>query len=105
MTNKDFYELLEIMHKEETEIMVSKGKEYTVSSDDKLENFKTGAKVYGVDPKVVLGIFMDKHMASIRNYIKTGVEASTEPIEGRIMDARNYLALLRGLITEQKGTK
>lgn len=102
MDNKTFYEMLQKMHKEEVETMVSKGKEYTVSSDDKLENFKAGAKSYGVDPKIILGIFLDKHLASIRNYIKTNREFSTESIEGRIMDARNYLALLRGLITEQK---
>jgi hypothetical protein len=40
-------------------------------------------------------------MDSIRNYVLSGVEASDEPIMGRIQDARNYLLLLGGIISEQ----
>jgi hypothetical protein len=41
-------------------------------------------------------------MDSIRNYTLHGIEASDESIEGRIMDARNYLLLLGGIIKENK---
>jgi len=47
-------------------------------------------------------IYLLKHMDSIRNYTLHGIEASDESIEGRIMDARNYLLLLGGIIKENK---
>ena len=53
-------------------------------------------------PEVVAMIYLLKHIDSIRNYVLHGKEASDEPIFGRIMDARNYLALLGGLIRERK---
>jgi hypothetical protein len=47
-------------------------------------------------------IYLLKHMDSIRNYVLTGKESSTETIMGRIQDARNYLLLLGGVIEEEK---
>ncbi len=102
MTNNDFYQLLKQMNEEEEKTMVSKGKEYTIGSDDKLANFKQVAKDTGLTPMQVWAVYFLKHIASICNYVKDGREASNEPISGRIMDARNYLALLRGLIEEDK---
>lgn len=104
MTNKEFYELLKQMVEREEVTMVSKGKEYTVGSDDKLENFKMVAKQSGLDPIKVWFVYASKHWASICNYVKDGIEASNEPIDGRIMDMRNYLALLQGIIEEKRNT-
>jgi len=105
MKTKDFYVLLKQMVKDEETIMIGKGKEYTIGSDDKLQNFKDVGKASNLDPMKVWQVYFMKHVASIYNYIKDGVEASDEPIEGRIKDARNYLALLVGLIKEQKDLK
>lgn len=102
MTNDEFYKLFEKMHSDEESVMISKGREYTIGSDDKLQNFKDVARQTGLKPIQVWSVYFLKHIASIQNYVKDGVEASNEPIEGRIMDARNYLALLAGLIKEQK---
>lgn len=102
MTNKEFYELLTGMTKEEEQTMISKGKEYTMSSDDKLKNFKLVGDMLGISPLKVAAIYWLKHIFSIINYIKTGTVSSSEPIEGRIMDARNYLALIRGIIEEKE---
>jgi hypothetical protein len=52
---------------------------------------------------IVAMVFLLKHMDSIRNYILNGVEASDEPISGRIRDARNYLMLLHAILLESKG--
>jgi len=101
VTTDTFYELFESMHHAELDTMVKKGKEYTIGSDDKLANFKMVAKVTGITPMKVWQVYFMKHIASINNYVKDGIEASNEPIEGRIMDARNYLALLAGLIREK----
>lgn len=102
MTNNDFYIMLKKMVAEEETVMVSKGKEYTIGSDDKLKNFKDVAQRLGLHPMQVWSVYFHKHIASIDNYIKDGIEASNEGIEGRIMDARNYLALLAGLVSEHK---
>jgi hypothetical protein len=54
----------------------------------------------GIDSKAVLLIYLLKHIDSITKYVKTGASKS-ESIESRIMDARVYLSLLRGLIEEE----
>jgi hypothetical protein len=41
-------------------------------------------------------------MDSIRYYVLHGKEASDEKIEGRILDAVNYLVLLYGIIYEKE---
>ena len=98
----DFIKWAESMQKEEHRIMLDKGKEYTVSDEDKFKNFKSIGERLNLAPKIVVMIYLLKHMDSIRNYVLTGKESSTETIMGRIQDARNYLLLLGGVIEEEK---
>ena len=84
------------------DLLINKGREYTVSNDDVLTNFKSGSDI-GVTSIQKLWIFLDKHLCSIKNYVKEGRPFSNEPIEGRIDDAICYLFLLRCLIKDQKG--
>ena len=49
-----------------------------------------------------LMVYLLKHIDSIRYYILHGTEASDEKIEGRILDAVNYLVLLYGMIYEKE---
>ena len=102
MKVKEFFDWAKSVQKKENEIMFVKGKEYTVSDKDKFKNFKSIAERMGTTPKKVAMIYLLKHMDSIRNYTLHGIESSNEPIEGRIMDARNYLLLLGGIIKENK---
>ncbi len=99
MTFEEFDKLLLKMSAEENNIRNTKAVEYT--QGDRLDNFKRIAVELGITPQQVLWVYLKKHMDSIANYIKTGAVLS-EPIEGRIMDARVYLSLLRGLIEEEK---
>jgi hypothetical protein len=99
MTFEEFDKLLDKMHQEETQIAATKGKEYT--QGDRLDNFKRIAKEIGVSPKKVLYVYLKKHLDSIASYIKSE-KVLSESIEGRILDARVYLSLLRGLIEEEK---
>lgn len=101
----DFLEWLDILVQAERNLMVDKGQEYTVSDDDKFKNFKSLAERMHTTPEAIALIYLLKHMDSIRNYVLHGKEASNEPIFGRIMDARNYLALLGGIIKERKNTE
>jgi hypothetical protein len=104
MNYKDASKLMEKMFKEERAVSNAKGKEYT-QGQDRLDNFKRIAKEMGLDPKVVLYVYMKKHLDSITSFIKNNKTFSTEAIEGRIMDARVYLFLLRCIIEEERAEK
>lgn len=90
----------ESMTEDLKDLLTNKGREYA-GDYDALGNFKTGGDI-GVTPNQKLWIFLDKHLSSVKSYIKHGKEFSNEPIEGRINDAINYLFLLRCLIVEEK---
>jgi hypothetical protein len=100
MNVPDFIEWAEEIQSRENKIMLLKGEEYTVSDEDKFKNFKSIADRTDSTAEKVALIYLLKHMDSIRNYVLHGKEASDEPIMGRIMDARNYLLLLGGIINE-----
>jgi len=101
----EFIEWAEEVQSRENKIMLLKGEEYTVSDEDKFKNFKSIAdRTESTAEKVAL-IYLLKHMDSIRNYVLHGKEASDEPIMGRIMDARNYLLLLGGIIEESSNNQ
>jgi hypothetical protein len=100
MKHSQLLEVNQDMLKLAEHIRLSKNKEYS-SEADALANFKKASAEYGVDPQVVLGIFMDKHLASIRTHIhvrQLGLEPKgTEPFRERIADAINYLLFLDAL--------
>lgn len=100
MKVNDFIKWAESVQKEENRLMITKGEEYTVSDEDKFKNFKSIADRMKMSPEQIALIYLLKHMDSIRNYVLHGKESSDEPIMGRIMDARNYLLLLGGIIEE-----
>jgi len=105
MKVKDFIKWAESVQEEENRIMLTKGEEYTVSDEDKFKNFKSIADRMKSAPEEVAMVYLLKHMDSIRNYVLHGTESSDEPIMGRIMDARNYLLLLGGIIEERMERK
>jgi len=104
MLEKDFLDMLSIMEEKEHSIMGTKGMEYTQGDlqKDRLANFyRLGAEL-GLDPKMILWVYLKKHLDSIVCFIKQNKEYSEEGIEGRIHDARNYLVLLNGIIKQQR---
>lgn len=70
-----------------------KGQDYRRGSDLVHQNFVNVSDNVGVEPIVVLCIYMQKHFDAIRNYIKTGGQSESEPIRERIKDAINYIVL------------
>ena len=82
-------------------VLTAKGVEYTRGEDDSNSNFKRVGKAIGIDPERIAWVYTLKHIDSISHYIKTG-NAGTEPIEGRIGDAINYLLILASLIKEKE---
>ena len=102
---EDFEKLLDKMIEEERGMRATKGKDYTVG-DDRLNNFREIAEDmtaagFPIGMKQVIWIYFYKHIQSIRRYVCTG-KISSEPIEGRILDARVYLSLLRAVVEEEK---
>ena len=87
-------------------LTASKGEEYARSDDDQLANFKRQAVEFGMMPEKILGVYLNKHLDSIKIYIKhkspDSVYALAEPIEGRIDDAILYLLLLKAMVVEEK---
>lgn len=104
MTQDEFNNYTNDIRKAESNLRVTKGAEYAPDHDDVLSNFKV---IAGYLPKTVRSIdvcsvYFMKHILSILDYLHTGNSRSTESIQSRIQDARNYLLLLGALIHEQK---
>lgn len=82
--------------------LYEKGEEYATEDGDVNGNFKRVAEEQGLPVLQVWNTFFQKHLDSIRNYIKNPDRPQTEPIEDRIADAINYLLILRCLIEESE---
>jgi hypothetical protein len=82
-----------------------KGGEYA-SDDDRLANFKEAGKRLSTLPEQVLLVYLDKHYASICNFVRDLAAHRTrprsEPIEGRVDDMIIYLLLFKALLEERK---
>lgn len=70
-------------------------------SGDTLGNFKNAAETAGVTKFQAWLVFFRKHGMAIEKFCRTGVVTS-EPIEGRITDAINYLVFLRAMVKEER---
>jgi hypothetical protein len=110
MNNEQFVKDTEEFFKQCIEIMNKKGAEYS-GSEDKFANFKRLAAKYGVPIEEIWGIYFSKHIDSIDSFVRkrrkgygiSFIESNlSEPITGRIMDAINYLAILKGIIDESR---
>lgn len=103
MNHTDFLVLLKKVQEETVGLLESKGHEYA-GSHDRLANFKRGAEDLGIKPTSILWVYFKKHIDSLSTFVRTieqgGTPRLSEPIEGRINDAINYLILLRGLIED-----
>tara|TARA_R100000805_G_C3608507_1_gene108983 strand:+ start:1130 stop:1459 length:330 start_codon:yes stop_codon:yes gene_type:complete len=102
MLVNDFFIWAQEQSDKELKIMKDKGFEYTINDKDKLKNFKHIGERMKLRPEQVAMVYLLKHMDSVTNYVNEGIEASDEPIEGRLMDIRNYCLLLGALIKEQR---
>lgn len=99
MKKSDFKALMEATFEVVRGLAGTKGEEYA-RDEDQLKNFKRSGDEAGILPEQTWVVFFNKHIDSIKHYIKTG-HRSSEPIEGRIDDAILYLLLLKGLLVEK----
>ena len=87
-------------------LTASKGEEYSRSDTDQLANFRRQGAELGVEPESIIGVYLNKHLDSIKTYIRMktakSVPQMSEPIEGRIDDAILYLLLLKASVVDQQ---
>ena len=80
-------------------VLATKGRDYT-QGEGRLKNFYRNGERLGIPARQVLGIYLNKHLDAIETFIKRG-QVESEPIEGRIVDAVNYLLLLAKMVREE----
>ena len=101
MRAEEFNMILESTYNTLIKLTKTKGDEYKEQNIDQLYNFKKQGSDVGVDPRVVLRIFMDKHYSSITSYIKSVQNGKPNPLSeslnSRIDDMILYLILLKCL--------
>lgn len=98
MTKSEFRTLLSKTFADLEALTALKGEEYS-GSDDQLANFKRNAEQTGASVLLVWYIYFNKHIDSIRNFIRSG-DVLSEPITSRIDDAMLYLLLLKAIVKE-----
>jgi hypothetical protein len=101
MTNEEFTNIVTELRVKQDELILKKGHDYTVGNQDRLFNFKWVAGIVGITPEQCALVYMLKHVLAIATSVKFGHTASDEPLEGRFLDATNYLLLLKGIIDER----
>lgn len=91
-------------------ILNAKGPEYT-RRNNKLAhaNMEKVGEFINLSPLQVWQVYFVKHIEAIFNYIECHVNEIpmplSEPIEGRIYDAQNYLELLHAMINDIEEAK
>lgn len=98
MTQRDFDTHFEQFTADQRDTLTAKGKDYA-PGDDKFANFKNVAAMLGVPVVTVAMVYFLKHVESLCTYAKTG-KATSEPIQGRLLDAANYAAIMSGIVRE-----
>lgn len=114
MKQKQFEQELAEVIQECTSMLTKKGREYQATEIDGIEvfqNFINVGNTLGLNKEDVLFVYFEKHIHSISKFLmdlRSGKSLSeiennmTEPINGRIVDAINYLLLLNSMINERR---
>jgi len=104
LNNEDFRLFFDKLVEQELLLIESKGIEYS-GEGDRFRNFKRIGNELDISPEKICFVYLRKHIDGILDYLNkldSGEEiVQSEPIIGRIQDARNYLALLAACISEQ----
>ena len=114
MTTQEFDQELNSVFNGCQEVLVNKGREYQSTKNEGsnvFANFERISDSVGINRESVLWVYFSKHRDSIATFIRdleNGKSVNeieehlTEPINGRITDAINYLLLLNSMINEKR---
>ena len=103
MTKSEYNRLKKVIHDLSIGVEDDKRPAYTMGSDDVLANFKRVGYAAGIPPSKVALVYLLKHIDSISAYVKDRTAISqSEPMLGRICDAKNYLDLMTACLVEER---
>jgi len=100
MNHENFNGLLAEIQADQMRVMASKNGEYA-PGDDKLANFKKGAKALGVSPEQCLWGYCMKHIISIQDIINGDAGYTPDILREKCGDVRNYTVLLEAIMEER----
>lgn len=93
MNEEKYNQTVENLRAACSSIVSSKRPGYTSSDNDVLINFKQAARDAGITPLQAWLVLFNKHVSSIKAYVKNPAGVQAEPMIGRFADAINYLEL------------
>ena len=100
MTHEERIDLVRaIVEKRLIPVLNAKGPDYAGKDEEVNRNFFQVANRLGVDQYRVWGVYFFKHVMAIETWLRSGALLS-EPLEGRIVDAINYLLILWSMLLE-----
>ena len=97
-------QMLDVMNKifhTSRDMHIKGQKEYAMSEDNVFANFERIGEQTGFDKKMVLWIYLMKHIDGIASYLK-GHKSQREDVTGSLTDAIVYLCILWGMIEDEK---
>lgn len=89
------------LHEKSRKLMVDKNHDYAGVGGDALSNFKGAAKELGLNGLEVWGVHFYKQVSALMSLVRKGC-LKAESVESRVLDIRNYTALLVALIEDGK---
>ena len=101
MKHNEMLSLINAIFQEVETIHTEGQKEYAMDEDNVFANFERIAEQTSFDKKMVLWIYLMKHIDGICSYIK-GHRSQREEVQGRLTDAIVYLCILWGMIESEE---
>jgi len=108
MNTEQFNKILDKFQTEMTSMGETKGADYTIGSDDRLNNFKQVGELVccpncqkPIGSRAVFGVYLLKHIMAILAWIKAG-RVESEGLFGRFLDTSLYSVLGFAISEEQK---
>ena len=100
MKHKEMLKQIDTIFKEVKTIHTQGQKEYAMDEDNVFANFNRISEQTGFDRKMILWIYLMKHIDGIASYLK-GHRSQREKVQGRLTDAIVYLCILWGMIESE----
>ena len=100
MKHKEMLSLMDSIFDHVTNMHTNGQKEYAMDEDNVFANFQRIANQTGLNQKMVLWVYLMKHIDGIASHIK-GHTSQREDVRGRLTDAIVYLCILWGMIEKE----
>ena len=99
MKHSEMIKEIELIFAKVSSTHIEGQKEYAMDEDNVFANFERIAEQTGFDKKMILWIYLMKHIDGIASYLK-GHKSQREDVRGRIKDAIVYLCILWAMINK-----